>query len=223
MQGEMTERSKVAIIWLMEELNVKEWKQLKHLTSPRKIQDFLDAIPMNFEKNGDTCLSPRTALKENKAHCMEGAMLAAVALRLIGRKPLVIDMKAVEDDFDHVIAVFLEHDHWGAISKTNHGVLRYREPVYKNVRELVMSFFHEYFLDDGRKTLRSYTNPVDLSLLDKKGWMTDTEDVWYVPDYLESRKHFPILTLLQIRTLRRADPIEREMGKIIEWPNAEQA
>src|SRR3989344_1742309 len=125
-------------------LNEKEVKMLKALNTPRKIQDFLNKIPINFEEKGDTCFSPKMVLKKWKAHCIEGAMLAAVALRLNGKKPLVVDLTSVPEDFDHVICVFKEDGCWGAISKTNHAVLRYREPVYKNIRELVMSFFHEY-------------------------------------------------------------------------------
>ena len=148
---------------------------------------------------------------------MEGAMLAAVALRLAGKRPLVMDLRSVAHDFDHVVAVFQDDGCFGAISKTNHGVLRYREPLYKTIRELVMSYFHEYFLDDGQKTLRDYSRLVDLSRFDARGWMTDEQDLWYIPEYLDSLRHVPILTKKQIRHLRSADPIERQMGKIVEW------
>jgi hypothetical protein len=195
-------------------LQPDELRILRPLTTPKKIQDFLNKIPMNF---GDTCLSPRGVLRERRAHCMEGAMLAAVALRLIGRKPLVIDLKSFPHDDDHVVAVFQEDGCWGAISKTNHAVLRYREPIYKTIRELVMTYFHEYFLNDGRKTLRSYTNPIDLSQLDKKGWMTAEDDVFYVPEYIDDKLHIPILTKAQIARLRKADEVEREAGKIVMW------
>lgn len=183
---------------------------LRPLSTPRKIQDYLDTLGMNFEKNGDSCRSPRCVLREQEAHCMEGAMLAAVALRIAGFKPLVMDLKATEDDEDHVVALFQINKHWGALSKTNHGVLRYREPVYRTVRELALSFFHEYFLKDGRKTLRSYSVPVNLSRFDAQGWMTDEENVWYIPEFLDDARHFPILSKSQIAGLRRADPIERE-------------
>jgi hypothetical protein len=113
--------------------------------------------------------------------------------------------------------VFQIRGYWGAISKTNHGVLRYREPIYKTIRELAMSYFHEYFLDDGAKTMRSYSIPVDLSRFDKRGWMTAEEDVWYVPAAIDDAKHIPIITPSQIKGLRKADRIEREMGKIVEW------
>lgn len=199
--------------------NEKELEILKKLDKPKKIQDFLDNLEINFEPKGDTCMSPRMVLNTNKAHCVEGAMLAALALRLHGHKPLLVDMTANNKDFDHVVAVFKKDGYWGAISKTNHGVLRYRDPIYKTIRELVLSYFNEYFLDSGKKTLRSYSNPVDLSMFDKKNWMTSEKDVWCVPEYLSKVRHFPIVSRSQIAYLRKADPIEVELGRIIEWEN----
>ena len=198
-------------------LNEKELEILMALDTPQKIQDFLNKIPINFEENGDTCMSPRMVLRENKAHCIEGAMLAALALRIQGEKPLVIDMTASKDDFDHVVCVFKRNGMWGCISKTNHAVLRYREPIYKSIRELVMSFFHEYFDDNGKKNLRSYSLPVDLSRFDEKNWVTSEKDVWFVADYLDKVKHFPILNRRQIKELRKADETEIKAGKILEW------
>ncbi|OIO53490.1 hypothetical protein AUJ46_04800 [Candidatus Peregrinibacteria bacterium CG1_02_54_53] len=192
---------------------------LRPLNTPRKIQDELDTLAVNFEKCGDTCLSPRRVLRERHAHCMEGAMLAACALRIAGFRPLVMDLKATKDDEDHVVALFQIKNHWGALSKTNHGVLRYREPVYRTVRELALSFFHEYFTKDGRKTLRSYSVPVNLSRFDAQGWMTDEEDVWYIPEFLDDARHFSILSRAQIAGLRKADPIEREKFIDTQWPN----
>jgi len=201
----------------------KEVMVFKALSTPKKIQDFLNQIPANFEPDGDTVLSPRRVLKENRAHCMEGAMFAAAALRFHGHKPLVLDLTTVKDDDDHVITVFKQNGHWGAISKTNHAVLRYREPVYKTIRELVMSYFHEYFTNhDGKKTLRSYSLPVDLSRFDAKGWMTAEEDLWYVPEYLLEVSHKPILSRSQIAMLRKADPIEVKAGKMVEWENSKK-
>lgn len=196
----------------------QELRLFKALTTPRKIQDFLDRIPMNFEKDGETYRSPRMVLRAWKAHCMEGAMLAAVALRRIGYPPLVLDLKSTDDDDDHVVAVFKQDGFWGAISKTNHAVLRYREPVYRDIRELVMSFFHEYSLDDGRKTLRSFSRPIDLSRFDRRGWMTAEDDVDYIPEYIDRARHYPLLHPAQIRQLRPTDRIERTIGKILEWP-----
>ncbi|MEQ1849405.1 MAG: hypothetical protein ABL890_02335 [Candidatus Peribacteraceae bacterium] len=203
---------------LSQALTQKEKLILSKLRTPRAIQDFLDTIPMNHEPEGDTCLSPRRVLREKRAHCIEGAMLAALALRLQGRPPLLLDLKSTKHDYDHVVTLFKEGGCFGAISKTNHGVLRYREPIYKNVRELVMSYFHEYFLNDsGKKTLRSYSVPVDLSELDHLDWITSEENVWEIPMALENARHFPILTPNQIKNLRPADLVEREMGKVKEW------
>ncbi len=201
----------------MFDLSPSELKLLRSLKTPSQIQNFLDALPMNFELHGETCHSVRSVLKYKTAHCMEGAMLAAAALRLQGRPPLVIDLKATKHDFDHVIAVFKEDGYLGAISKTNHAVLRYREPIYNTVRELVLSYFHEYFLPDGRKTLRSFTNPIDLSRLDRFHWMASDDDVFDIPHRLDAMKHYPILTAKQIKKLRLADAIERQAGEITEW------
>ncbi len=195
-----------------------EWKTLRKLSSPAKIQDFLNRLPQNSEPEGDTCLSPRRVLREGRAHCMEGAMLAALALRVHGERPLVLDLMSAAGDQDHVVTLFRRHGCWGAISKTNHAVLRYREPVYRTVRELAMSYFHEYFLQsNGKKTLRSFSRPVDLSRFDKIGWMTSEEFVWEVPEYLADVKHMPLLSPSQIRSLRPAEKIERRAGEIVEW------
>lgn len=197
-------------------LNKKELRVLKKLNNPKKIQDFLNELKVNYEKNGETCMSPRNVLKTHKAHCIEAAMLACVALRLHGFKPLVVDLTANRKDYDHVIAVFKQFGKWGAITKDNHAVLRYREPIYKDIRELVMSFFHEY-TKRGIKTLRSYSMPVDLSKFDKLGWMTSKEDVWYIHDYLAKIKHKKILNKKQIANLRKQDLIEIRAGEIVEY------
>ncbi len=198
-------------------LTKEEERKLGKLDTPKKVQDFINKIPMNFDYRKDTCMSPRQVLKKWKCHCIEGALLAALIFRLQGRKPLILDMMATDEDDDHVIAVFKEDGKFGCITKTNHGVLRYREPVYSNVRELVMSFFHEYTNNKGEKTLRAYSKPINLSRFDNLGWMTSEEDVWYIPDYLTRIKHHKILTQKQIRNLRRADKIELDMTDIIEW------
>jgi hypothetical protein len=194
-----------------------ERKILAKLKTPRKIQDFLEGLRINFEETGETCLSPRRVLRERKAHCMEGAMLAAAALEFHGRPPLVLDLRAVATDFDHVIAVFESSGYFGAITKTNHAVLRYREPVYKTIRELVMSFFHEYFTDAGRKTLREYSLPVNLVRFRRLQWQIAEADLWEIPEYLDEVKHYPILNASQMRTLRLADAVEIAAGKIVEW------
>ena len=153
-------------------LTKKEESILRKLNTPKNIQDFLNKIPINFDYKKDTCMSPRRVLRKDKCHCIEGALLAALALRLQGKPPLIVDLTATDYDDDHVITVFQKNKKWGAITKTNHGVLRYREPIYNNIHELVMSFFHEYFDNRGRKTLRSYSDPINLKKFDKFNWMT---------------------------------------------------
>jgi hypothetical protein len=194
-----------------------ETKILKKLDTPAKIQDFLNKLKINFEEHGDTCMSPRQVLKTKQAHCMEGALLAAAALQFHGRLPLLLDLRPLEPDECHVVALFKDHGCFGGITKTNHAVLRYREPIYKTLRELVLSYFHEYFLNDGKKMLRDYSRPLDLSVFDKRNWQTSDQDLSYIAKHLDQIKHFDILTPRQERNLRKADPIEIKAGKLVEW------
>lgn len=196
----------------------QEKSLLKKLSTPAKIQDFLNTLEFRIVGANETCASPRSVLQHRQAQCMEGAMLAAAALRFHGHKPLIVDLVATKHDADHVIAVFQIDGCWGAISKTNHGVLRYREPVYRSIRELVMSYFHEYFLQSHRKkTLRSFSKPVDLSRFDRFDWERTSEPNWFIPEYLTTISHTPILTKKQIANLRPADTIEVTMAAIEEW------
>lgn len=200
------------------EFTKQELKILKSLNTPKKIQDFINKIPINFEEDKkDTCLSPIQVLRKNKSHCIEGAIFAAFCFQLQGKKPLLVDMKTTKDDFEHVIAVFKKDNFWGAISKTNHAVLRYREPIYKSIRELVMSYFHEYFKDNGKKTLRSFSNPVNLNKF--KNWEKSEKDLWLIHNYLDKIKHHKILNNKQIKNLRKADKIEIQAGKLTEYKN----
>ena len=192
-------------------------KILKALNDPKKIQTFLNSMPMNFEKDGDTCFSPMTVLDKNVCHCIEGAVLAALALRLNGEPALLLDLMASKTDFDHVVTVFKKYGKWGAISKTNHAFLRYREPAYSSIRELAMSYFHEYFDKTGRKSLRSFSAPVNLKRFDHLGWMTTEEDNDYIAEYLAKTKHFKILNRKQVMYLQKADPVESKAGKVLEW------
>lgn len=194
----------------------EELKILRKLNTPKRIQDFLNEIPINFEEEGDTCFSPRMVLKLNKAHCIEGALLASVILRLHGEEPIIVDLEANSKDFDHVISVFKRHNRFGAITKTNHAVLRYREPVYRDIRELVMSYFHEYN-DKGTKNLRRFSLPVNLKKFDNLDWMTREGHVWEIPDFLTRVKHFDIMNRSQIQSLRKVDLIEDKAGEIVEW------
>lgn len=195
----------------------EEKKLFKKMNSPKKIQDFLDIIKINFEEKGETCRSPRVVLKNGLAHCMEAALLAAAILEYHGAKPLVLDLRAAKHDFDHVVAPFKRFGFWGAISKTNHAVLRYREPIYRTIRELALSYFHEYFNDDGEKTLREHSGLLDLRYFNKINWRTSPENLFEIPTYLDKIRHYKILSLKQQKNLRRADKIEIQAGEIVEW------
>lgn len=201
----------------MEKYISSEIKLFKRLDSPKKIQDYLNSLKFNFEKQGDTCYSPRMVIKNKKAHCMEGAMFAAAVLEFHGYEPLVLDLRSEAHDFDHVVTLFKQFGCFGAISKTNHAVLRYREPIYKTVRELAMSYFHEYFDKKGRKTLREYSGPFNLSKFNKLDWRTTEKNLFDIPNYLDKIKHFKILSPRQIKNLRTADKIEIKTGEIVEW------
>jgi hypothetical protein len=148
---------------------------------------------------------------------MEGALLAAAILEFHGHKPLLLDLRSTDDDLDHVVALFKQFGCFGAISKTNHVVLRYREPIYKSVRELAMSYFHEYFLDNGKKTLREYSTPFDVNRINNFYWRTTEKDLVKLPKYLDAAKHYKILSPAQIKNLRKADKIEIKAGKLKEW------
>jgi hypothetical protein len=198
-------------------LTKSELKILKKLSTPIKIQDYLDTIHINFEKNGDTHMSPRKVLREKKAHCIEGALLAATALWLHGEEPLIMDLKAVPKDDDHVVALYKINGLWGAISKSNHATVRFRDPIYRTVRELALSYFHEYFLDkNGEKVLYSYSKPFNLKKLGQD-WITSEDDLWDVALALDDSLHYPFFPKKNKKYIRRADKMERKAGKLREW------
>jgi hypothetical protein len=178
---------------------------LQRLSKPDRIQRFLDEeIGYNKEPAGDTCYSPRLVLRHQVAHCMEGALLAAAALRFHGHPPMLVDLEAVRDD-DHVLAVFRHRGGWGAIAKSNYSGLRFREPVYRTLRELVMSYFEHYYNPAGEKTLRRYSAPVRLRRFDRINWMTADRDVWEIPEHLCEVRHFDLLSAGQVRSLSKMD------------------
>ncbi|MCC7356730.1 MAG: hypothetical protein IT410_03945 [Candidatus Doudnabacteria bacterium] len=193
----------------------QEIKLFKKLNSPAKIQDYLNTLKHNKK---DTWRSPRNVIKHKEAYCIEGAILAAAILEFHGHKPLIMDIRGAHPDVDHVIAPFKLNGYWGAISKTNYAVLRYREPIYKTLRELVMSYFHEYFLDNGIKTLRDYSVPLNLRKFKKYNWQTSEQSLEDIAEYIDTIKHIPIINKKQIKNLRKADSLEIAVGKLREWP-----
>lgn len=202
----------------MDGLSKKEFAAIKRLSTPAKIQDFLDALPFNFEKRGETCYSPREVLARKHAHCLEGALFACAALALAGEKPLLMNLRTLPKDEDHALALYRRNGYWGAISKTNHAVLRFRDPVYTTPRELAMSYFHEYFLNaSGLKTLRAYSKPLDLSRFGTD-WVASEKPLWPIAHALRDSEHIPLFPSDSRKYLRHASAIERKAGHIVEWP-----
>jgi hypothetical protein len=190
----------------------QEVRRLRALRSPVGIQRALDAMPYHLAK---TAWSPRRVLQERTAHCLEGAIFAAAALRVLGFPPLLLDLEAVQDT-DHVIAVYRVNGHWGAIAKSNFSGLRFRAPVYRALRELTMSYFEDYINLRGDRTLRAYSRPVDLARFDRlhAGWMTSEADLWWIPEYLVRIPHTHLLAPGMERSLSRADRRALEAGLV---------
>ena len=189
---------------------------LRRLDTPQKIQAFLIRLKQNFELGGDTCRPVGEVLRTGRAHCIEGAMLAACALWVHGEPPLVMDMRA-ERDYDHVVALFRRHGRWGAISKTNGFGLRWRDPVYRSLRELAISYFHEYTNRRDHKTLREYSVPYDLRRVDPRVWVSGTKNAWSVCDALDALRHFRLVSRRSMRQVTRRDPFERRVGSLLQY------
>ena len=187
-------------------LNREEYSLLRSLNTPSGVQKFLEfQVHYNKERDGPTCRSPRRVLRDRLAQCFEGALFAAGALRVLGFPPLLLDLEAVRDN-DHVLAVFRQHGFWGALAKSNYAGLRFREPVYRSLRELAISYFEHYYNLKGEKTLRTFsTRPVNLARFDRISWMSTEQNLWVIGDHLGQVSHTPLLAPSMIRGLSRMD------------------
>ncbi len=183
---------------------------LGRLSSPMKIQEYLDGLVYRAEDRG-AC--PRDVMKERRAHCYDGALFAAAALRRLGHPPMLLDMRAVRDD-DHVLAVFRANGHFGAVAKSNFAGLRFREPIFRTLRELVLSYFEDYYNSDAEKTLRSYSGLLHLRQFDHLGWMFREGPIQYISDRLDALVHHPLLTKKMERSLSRTDPRSLQAGLV---------
>src|SRR5262249_17708253 len=198
-------------------LTQAEFALLRRLDTPRRIQEFVYGLGQNFELGGETCLTVREVLRTRRAHCIEGAMLAACAFWVNGEPPLLLDMRAVHD-FDHVVAIYRRHGLWGAISKTNGIFLRSRDPVYRDLRELAMSYFHEYANRRNHKTLREYSVPYDLRRMDPRVWVSGENGAWPVATALDAIRHFRLIAGRHLRLVSRRDPFERRASAPFQYP-----
>jgi len=202
-------------------LSPEERRIFEKLSTPEKIQDYLEVLPQNFPRGREGMLSPRGVINERKSHCMEGAVFAAASLAYGGHAPLLLDIRSNNIDLDHVVALFKKGGRWGAISKTNHYVLRWRDPVYKTVRELAMSYFHEYFWPDKdkhyrQKTMLAYSRPFDLRHYKPEQWVT-VKNIDYLAEALDKSPHFPVAPKRALKDLRPASIIETKAWQFREW------
>ena len=178
-----------------------ELRKLRALKTPAGIQRFLDVLPYDL---AITARSPRKVLRDRTGSCFEGAIFGAAALRVLGFPPVIFDLEA-DRDTDHVIAIFKVRGHWGAIAKSNFTGCRYREPVYRTLRELALSYFNIYFNLRFERTLRRYSRPVNLARFDRLNWMTTEKPIWFIAEYLCEIPHTTLLKPFMEKNLTRVD------------------
>jgi hypothetical protein len=198
-------------------LTPREFRLFAGLDTPQKIQNFLDKLPVNFSLDGDTAMSPRRVLQTKMAHCAEGAVLAAAVLAYHGRPPLLMDIRALPSDQDHIVTLFRERGLWGAISKTNHPILRWRDPIYRSVRELAMSYAHEYCLPGGKKSMLSFSRPFSLKRYAPKDWVIASDDLDSLLVDLDTSPHLPVAPPRALRNRRPATRFEMSAQDVVEW------
>jgi hypothetical protein len=187
------------------------------LDTPQKIQTFLDRLPANFEPNGDTVMSPRRMMRDRVAHCAEGALFAAAALAFHGQDAWLMDIRSLPSDHDHIVTLFKTRGLWGAISKTNHAILRWRDPIYRSPRELAMSFAHEYCLPGGKKSMLEFSKPFSLTRFAAESWLIADEELHWLMDKLDEAPHEPVAPPHAMRTRRRSSKIELLAQEVVEW------
>jgi hypothetical protein len=194
-------------------------KIISKLNTPAKVQDFLDKMPFNFEEKGETYWPPKRVLKNKKMHCFEGAIFACMCLKHHKIENYLMDLKVknLRKDSDHTLCIFRVNKFWGAVSKTNHSVLRWRDPIYKSPRELAMSYFHEYFLDTGEKTLLSFSKPFDIWRRFGTSWIEKEEDLDNIAEALDKTPHIKFVPEQNVKFIRKAGKTEIKGAGITEW------
>jgi len=198
-------------------LTPAEHRLFARLDTPQKIQDFVDRLPANFEPDGDTVMSPRRTLQTRVAHCAEGALFAAAVLAFHGKPVWLMDLQALPSDHDHIVALFQERGLWGAISKTNHAILRWRDPIYLSARELAMTYAHEYCLPSGKKSMLTFSRPFSLARFAPERWVIAPDDLHWLMDELDNSPHVPVAPKHAIRRRRRSSMVELLSQEVVEW------
>ena len=200
-------------------LTPAEQRVFARLDTPQKIQNFLDRLPANYELDGDTAMSPRRMLQTRVAHCAEGALFAAAALSYHGQRAWLMDIQALPSDQDHIVALFRERGLWGAISKTNPAILRWRDPIYRSPRELAMSYAHEYCLPGGKKSMLTFSRPFSLARFAPQRWVTAQDELHWLMDALDASPHVPVAPPRAMRKRRRSSRVELLAQEVLEWPD----
>jgi hypothetical protein len=199
-------------------LTPAEHRLFARLDTLQKIQTFVEKLPPNFELQGDTMLSPRRVMKARTAHCAEAALFAAAVLAFHGKPAWLMDIQALPSDQDHIVTLFRERGLWGAISKTNHAILRWRDPIYRSPRELLMSYAHEYCLNNGKKSMLAFSKPFSLTRFAPKRWVIAPEDLHWLMDELDASPHVPLAPKHALQRRRRSTRVELKSQDVVEWP-----
>jgi hypothetical protein len=199
-------------------LTPAEHRMLARLDTPQKIQTFIEKLPPNFELKGETCMSPRNVLKLRTAHCAEAAVLAVAALMYHGKPAWLMDIRSLPSDHDHIVTLFKERGLWGAISKTNHAVLRWRDPIYRSPRELAMTYAHEYNLDGGKKSMVDYSKPFSVARYALARWLITPGDVYWLMEAIDEAPHVAVAPKHALRRRRRSTRVELKSQDVTEWP-----
>jgi len=199
-------------------LTPAEHRTFRRLDAPQKIQAFIERLPPNFELTGDTYMSPRRALAAGTVHCAEGALLAAALLIYHGKADWLMNIRSLPSDQDHIVTLFKDRGLWGAISKTNHAVLRWRDPIYRSPRELAMSYAHEYNLDFGKKSMLAYSRPFSLARYAPERWVVAEQDLDWLMEALDRSPHERLAPKHALERRRRSTRVELQSQDVTEHP-----
>jgi hypothetical protein len=199
-------------------LTPAERRVFARLDTPQKIQAYLEKLPPNFELGGETYMSPRRVLKARTVHCAEAAVLAAAILIYHGQPVWLMDIRALPSDQDHIVTLFKQRGLWGAISKTNHAVLRWRDPIYRSAREVAMTYAHEYNLDFGKKSMLAYSRPFSLRRYAPRRWVIAEEDLDWLMDALDDSPHEPVAPPHALKRRRKSTRVELKSQDLTEHP-----
>lgn len=199
-------------------LTPAERRLFARLDSPQKIQTYIEKLPPNFELKGETCMSPRRMLRARVGHCAEAALFAAAVLIFHGKDAWLMDIQALPTDQDHIVTLFKQRGLWGAMSKTNHAVLRWRDPIYRSARELAMSYAHEYCLNGGKKSMLAFSKPFLLSRIAPQRWVIAPEELDWLMDKVDDSPHVPVAPKPALLDRRRTTRVELRSQDVVEWP-----